>query len=79
MHVNASWSPKSGAVQTTRRVGFVMDVAPAGFVATPASIQSWLKGGQVMAAVAVHVGVVVLDQSPETQHVTTSTTPDASS
>ena len=79
VHVKASWSPKSGAVQSTGRVGFVIDVAPTGFVATPVSIHAGLKGGQVMAATAVHNGVVALDHSPEAWHVMTSTTPDASS
>jgi len=43
MHSKASWSPKSGAVQTTGRVGFVMDAAPVGFVATPVPIHASLK------------------------------------
>jgi hypothetical protein len=62
MHLNASWSPKSGADQTTGRVGSVMDVAPAGFIATPVFIHAGSKGGQVVAEIAVHDGVVVLEQ-----------------
>jgi len=71
MHLNASWSPKSGAAQTTGRVGFVMDVAPAGFVATPASIQSWLKGEQVIEA--MHVGAEPL-HAPAGKHSRGATT-----
>jgi len=49
-HLKASWSPNSGAVQSTVRAGLVIDELPPASIATPMSIHASSNSEQVIAA-----------------------------